>query len=81
MFKSFTGASFYLRVLKLNNEKEQSAFTIRIGSLIFHELGQLLPHQLHKFHSKDAIYPVSLSLFFNRNQKWRQGQFLDKFLG
>ncbi|XP_065052603.1 histone-lysine N-methyltransferase 2C-like [Rhopilema esculentum] len=46
------------RVLKLNNEKEQSAFTIRIGSLIFHELGQLLPHQLHKFHSKDAIYPV-----------------------
>jgi len=46
------------RVLRLNNEKEQRVFTIRIGSLTFHELGQLLPHQLQKFHSKDAIYPV-----------------------
>eukprot|EP00794_Sanderia_malayensis_P003518 gene3518-4019_t len=45
-------------VLRLNNEKEQKAYTIRIGSLIFHELGQLLPHQLQKFHTKEAIYPI-----------------------
>ena len=34
-------------------------FTIRVGSLIFKTLGQLLPHQMHLFHSLTSIYPVS----------------------
>lgn len=31
---------------------------MRIGSLIFLNIGQLLPHQLHAFHSPTSIYPV-----------------------
>ena len=66
------------RVLRLNNEKEQRVFTIRIGSLTFHELGQLLPHQLQKFHSKDAIYPVSfLGIFLNVTIRAITVDFLD----
>lgn len=34
--------------------------TLRVGSLIFHSLGQLLPHQMQTFHSSTAIFPVSL---------------------
>lgn len=40
--------------------EEDSRFTLRIGSLILHSVGQLLPHQIQtgKFHSRDCIYPV-----------------------
>lgn len=31
---------------------------MRIGSLIFFNIGQLLPHQLQNFHSNTCIYPV-----------------------
>ncbi len=31
---------------------------LRIGSLIFNSVGQLLPHQLHAFHSAEYIYPI-----------------------
>lgn len=34
---------------------------IRIGSLIFLNVGQLLPHQLQAFHTPNSIYPVSPS--------------------
>lgn len=30
----------------------------RVGSLIFHTIGQLLPHQMQAFHSSKVLYPV-----------------------
>jgi hypothetical protein len=40
---------------------EDFDYAIRIGSLILHNIGQLLPHQLtsSNFHTRDFIYPVS----------------------
>uniref|UniRef100_A0A8C2YJ69 [histone H3]-lysine(4) N-methyltransferase n=1 Tax=Chinchilla lanigera TaxID=34839 RepID=A0A8C2YJ69_CHILA len=32
--------------------------TFRVGSLIFHTIGQLLPQQMHAFHSAKALFPV-----------------------
>ncbi|ETE66201.1 Histone-lysine N-methyltransferase MLL3, partial [Ophiophagus hannah] len=32
--------------------------TFRVGSLIFHSIGQLLPHQMVAFHSSKVLYPV-----------------------
>ncbi|XP_033116847.1 histone-lysine N-methyltransferase 2C-like [Anneissia japonica] len=32
--------------------------TLRVGSLVFKCIGQLLPHQMQSFHSSTAIYPV-----------------------
>ncbi|KAM4687610.1 histone-lysine N-methyltransferase 2C [Discoglossus pictus] len=32
--------------------------TFRVGSLIFHAIGQLLPQQMHAFHSLTALFPV-----------------------
>ncbi|XP_063308761.1 histone-lysine N-methyltransferase 2C isoform X6 [Pelobates fuscus] len=32
--------------------------TFRVGSLIFHTIGQLLPHQMQDFHSVTALFPV-----------------------
>eukprot|EP00062_Callorhinchus_milii_P023408 gi/632982228/ref/XP_007908022.1/ PREDICTED: histone-lysine N-methyltransferase 2C [Callorhinchus milii] len=32
--------------------------TFRVGSLIFHAIGQLLPQQMQDFHSRLALYPV-----------------------
>nr|XP_036855119.1 histone-lysine N-methyltransferase 2C isoform X6 [Manis javanica] len=32
--------------------------TFRVGSLIFHTLGQLLPQQMQAFHSAKALFPV-----------------------
>ncbi len=31
---------------------------IRVGSLTFLNVGQLLPHQLHNFHTQDCIFPI-----------------------
>lgn len=30
----------------------------RVGGLVFHAIGQLLPHQMADFHSATALYPV-----------------------
>ncbi|XP_018124496.1 histone-lysine N-methyltransferase 2C isoform X3 [Xenopus laevis] len=32
--------------------------TFRVGSLIFHTIGQLLPQQMHNFHSATALFPI-----------------------
>ncbi|XP_069067217.1 histone-lysine N-methyltransferase 2C isoform X4 [Pleurodeles waltl] len=32
--------------------------TFRVGSLIFHTIGQLMPQQMHAFHSSTALFPV-----------------------
>ncbi|XP_064643993.1 histone-lysine N-methyltransferase 2C-like isoform X4 [Lineus longissimus] len=41
-------------------QEEDRSHTTRIGALTFHNIGQLLPHQLQtgKFHTKLYIYPV-----------------------
>ncbi|XP_052233254.1 histone-lysine N-methyltransferase 2C-like [Dreissena polymorpha] len=40
--------------------QEDGQHTLRLGSLVLHSLGQLLPHQMAggKFNSRDHIYPV-----------------------
>ena len=40
---------------------EDKKFTVRVGALVFHHIGQLLPHQIQsgKFNTRDFIYPVS----------------------
>lgn len=50
--------SFYkTRVIHLEERK----CVVRIGGLIIHNIGQLLPHQIHSglFNTLDSIYPVS----------------------
>lgn len=33
-------------------------FNLRVGSMIFQNVGQLLPHQLEAFHSENHVFPV-----------------------
>ncbi|VDO11126.1 unnamed protein product [Rodentolepis nana] len=42
---------------------ENSSFCVRVGSLILHNVGQLLPHQIESenFHTRKYIYPVFYS--------------------
>lgn len=35
---------------------------LRVGSLIFLNVGQLLPHQLQAFHTRHYIYPVGYKI-------------------
>lgn len=35
-----------------------SKFNLRIGSMIFQNVGQLLPHQLEAFHTESHVFPV-----------------------
>jgi [histone H3]-lysine4 N-trimethyltransferase MLL3 len=35
---------------------------MRVGSLIFLNIGQLLPHQLQAFHSPNHIYPIGYKI-------------------
>ncbi len=44
----------------MNDEHEDKSYILRIGSLILHNIGQLLPHQLQSstFHNRNFIYPV-----------------------
>jgi len=37
-------------------------YVMRVGSLILLNLGQLLPHQLQAFHTKDYIYPIGYKI-------------------
>lgn len=39
---------------------EADRLVLRVGSLIFNHIGQLLPEQLKAFHNSDHIFPVSL---------------------
>uniref|UniRef100_A0A8D0HQT7 [histone H3]-lysine(4) N-methyltransferase n=1 Tax=Sphenodon punctatus TaxID=8508 RepID=A0A8D0HQT7_SPHPU len=39
-------------------QRGEREHTFRVGSLIFHTIGQLLPHQMQAFHSSKALYPV-----------------------
>ena len=50
----------------MTEEHEETSYTLRIGSLILHNIGQLLPHQLQSavFHNRNFIYPVSAEALF-----------------
>ena len=49
----------------MNEEHDDKSYTLRIGSLILHNIGQLLPHQLQSsaFHNRNFIYPVCIIFF------------------
>ncbi|CAF1068255.1 unnamed protein product [Didymodactylos carnosus] len=44
----------------MSQEHDETTYTLRIGSLVLHNVGQLLPHQLQSaaFHNRNFIYPV-----------------------
>ena len=44
----------------MSRDFDENYYAIRIGSLILHNIGQLLPHQLSSeaFNTRDFIYPV-----------------------
>ena len=46
-------------MLRHNQETSECPQTLRIGSVVVKSLGQLLPHQLQSFHTRDSVYPVS----------------------
>ncbi|CAF3363447.1 unnamed protein product [Rotaria sp. Silwood1] len=48
----------------MTEEHEETSYTLRIGSLILHNIGQLLPHQLQSavFHNRNFIYPVGYTV-------------------
>lgn len=50
---------FPVSMLRHNQETSDKPQTLRVGSLVVKSLGQLLPHQLQSFHTRDAVYPVS----------------------
>ncbi|XP_051970833.1 histone-lysine N-methyltransferase 2C-like [Xyrauchen texanus] len=39
-------------------QRGEREHTFRVGSLVFHSVGQLLPQQMQDFHSTTAIFPV-----------------------
>ncbi|KRX74508.1 Histone-lysine N-methyltransferase 2C [Trichinella sp. T6] len=47
---------------KLYQQSESGEYAMRIGSLLFHHVGQLLPEQLNRFHTKDCIFPVDYTV-------------------
>ncbi|CAF3505803.1 unnamed protein product [Adineta steineri] len=48
----------------MTEEHEETSYTLRIGSLVLHNVGQLLPHQLQSavFHNRNFIYPVGYTI-------------------
>lgn len=43
---------------KIFNHSYSSEMAMRVGSLIFHKIGQLLPEQLKTFHNEEHIFPI-----------------------
>lgn len=39
-------------------QRGEREHTFRVGSLVFHSVGQLLPQQMEAFHSPAAIFPI-----------------------
>ena len=52
--------------------QEDGNHLLRVGSMVLHTVGQLLPHQIQtgKFHTRDYIYPVMWSNFILRMVYW-----------
>lgn len=66
-----TTLSVWRRVYVNRDENRQVAavmhhsdtnFLLRVGSLIFLNVGQLLPHQLQNFHTPNYIYPIGYKI-------------------
>jgi histone-lysine N-methyltransferase MLL3 len=66
-----TTLAVYRRVFIERDENRQVANVMtdgmehnvmRIGSVTFLSVGQLLPHQLHNFHTEDFIYPIGYKI-------------------
>ncbi|XP_024080404.1 histone-lysine N-methyltransferase 2D-like isoform X6 [Cimex lectularius] len=49
------------QVASVMHHSEQTNL-LRVGSLIFLSVGQLLPHQLQAFHTKNYIYPIGYKI-------------------
>uniref|UniRef100_A0A915CUC2 Histone-lysine N-methyltransferase n=1 Tax=Ditylenchus dipsaci TaxID=166011 RepID=A0A915CUC2_9BILA len=43
---------------KIFNHSYSTDMMMRVGSLIFHKIGQLLPEQLKNFHNENYIFPI-----------------------
>lgn len=52
---------------KIFNHSYQTEMMMRVGSLIFHKIGQLLPEQLKTFHNENYIFPVYLFIYSKIN--------------
>ena len=61
----------------MSSDFDESYYAIRIGSLILHNIGQLLPHQLNSghFHNRNYIYPV-INHFLNKEGEEITDQFI-----
>ncbi|CAF3790913.1 unnamed protein product [Rotaria sp. Silwood1] len=48
----------------MNEEHDDKTYILRIGSLVLHNIGQLLPHQLQSstFHNRNFVYPVGYTI-------------------
>ncbi|VDK26392.1 unnamed protein product, partial [Anisakis simplex] len=49
-------------IAKLFQSTDSTKLTLRVGTLIFHQIGQLLPEQLKSFHNSDFIFPIGYSV-------------------
>ena len=52
--------SYLFRMLS-HNQTSEKPYSFRIGNLILNSIGQLLPHQVQAFHTRDSVYPVGFS--------------------
>ena len=44
-----------------HNQTSEKPYSFRIGNLVLNSVGQLLPHQVQAFHTRDSVYPVGFS--------------------
>uniref|UniRef100_F1KPX5 Histone-lysine N-methyltransferase trr n=1 Tax=Ascaris suum TaxID=6253 RepID=F1KPX5_ASCSU len=64
-------------IAKLFQNTDSGKLVLRVGTLIFHHIGQLLPEQLKAFHNNDFIFPIGYSVTrifwspFNANERMR----------
>lgn len=50
------------QVAAVMHQSAEASHLLRVGSLIFMSVGQLLPHQLQKFHTENYIYPIGYQI-------------------
>ncbi|XP_066300292.1 histone-lysine N-methyltransferase 2C-like isoform X1 [Branchiostoma lanceolatum] len=50
------------QIAKIMRNYGEKKYTLRVGSLVFHNVGQLLPHQLQAFHTRTAIFPIGFEV-------------------
>ena len=65
----------------MKRDFDESAYAIRIGSLLLHNIGQLLPHQLNTgcYNSRNYIYPVgyrATRIYWSIKNCFKRSQYL-----